>query len=77
MINVLITLGEPICKKIKQIYFPDEQWSKSCYTQVAKKYTELKQLARKVFVQKTDEELLKILSKFSERDIEDMFKDFS
>jgi hypothetical protein len=40
-----ISLGEPICIKLKQIYYPETNWFQ-CYKDVGKKFTELKKKAR-------------------------------
>lgn len=67
-----ITLGEPICIKIKQIYFSDVPWHK-CYRQVADKFTVFKRILRKFYSIINNVELLKKTLQFSEKDIMDVF----
>ena len=68
----IINLGEPICEKIKQIYFPVAPHS-GCYNEIGAKFTDLKKIARKFFSGKTEKEMLIELGRFSKEDIEDMF----
>lgn len=70
----MVALSEPVCVKIKQLYFPDATWFE-CYRRVAKKFTEVKAKARKYLVGKTEKEMLKELRNFSTTDIEDMMDD--
>ena len=43
-----IILGEPICKRLKEIYFSDISWPK-CSRQIANKFTLLKKVMRKIY----------------------------
>lgn len=70
----MVAFSEPICIKIKQLYFPDTTWFE-CYRRVATKFTDVKRKARKMLVGKTEEEMLKELRNFSTTDIEDMMDD--
>ena len=70
----LVALSEPICIKIKQLYFPDTSWFE-CYRKVAAKFTEVKRKARKCLPQMNEKEMLKELRNFSTTDIEDMMDD--
>lgn len=70
----LVALSEPICIKIKQLYFPDTAWSE-CYRKVATKFTEVKRKARTMLVGMNEKEMLKELRNFSTTDIEDMMDD--
>lgn len=65
-----ITLAETICEKLKQIYFHNVPWSE-CYKQVELKFTKLKLLARKVYGNKTERDMLSELTKYSMEDIKD------
>jgi hypothetical protein len=67
-----ITLGEPICEKIKQLYYNDRPWIE-CYKDVAKIFTELKRRAHLFYVDKNRVEVLKELSKYCHQDIKDVF----
>jgi hypothetical protein len=76
-IRRLIILGEPICEKLKLIYFPDKKWPK-CYKDVAKKFSHLKAITRKFYsydIKSSDNELemLRKLIKYSEQDIIEAF----
>ncbi len=68
-----IMLGEPVCRKIKEIYFADETWF-SCYRRVGDKFTELKRIARKFYGDKDEALLLEELKKYSTKDIQDCFE---
>jgi len=67
-----ITLGEPICIKIKQMYFSEIPWPK-CYREVAEKLTLLKKILRKFYNTIDNVEVLKKAIKFTEEDIKDVF----
>lgn len=67
-----ITLGEPICIKIKEIFYPNIPWP-DCYRKVADKFTELKHIARKFYAGKDIIEILQELNKYNQEDIADMF----
>ena len=69
-----ITLGEPICIQLKQMYFPETPWPE-CYRQIADRLTELKKIARKFYVGKDNCEILKEIIKYSDDDIREMFED--
>lgn len=60
-----------MCEKLKNIYFNDIHWS-DCYKNVAVKFTELKEKARKFYVEKQEIEILKELCKYNEQDLIDM-----
>jgi hypothetical protein len=66
-----ILLGEAICEKLKYIYHTDEHWSK-CYIQIAKRFTDLKRIARKFYCDKDEIGMLQELVKYSDKDIQDM-----
>jgi len=63
-----ITLGETVCAKLKIMYFKDTHWSK-CVDDVAKKFTQLKAIARKFYIDKSELEMLKEISRYSKEDI--------
>ena len=67
-----ITLGETVCRKLKDIYFSEMPWI-SCYRDVAIKLTELKRLAKAFYADKNDLEVLKELIKYSDTDIVEAF----
>lgn len=64
--------GETLCEMLKVIYFKDIHWS-DCYKLVAKKFTDLKQIAKKFYTDKDDLAILRELNKYSTKDIQDMF----
>ena len=68
----VINLGEPICEKIKQIYFPVIPHS-ACYKAVAAKFDDLKKRARRYYPDMSQKEMLIELIKYSKEDIEEMF----
>jgi hypothetical protein len=63
-----IELGSTICSKLKQIYHPNEKWA-DCYKKVGALLTIMKKNARKFYIDKTDEEILKDLNKYTNDDI--------
>lgn len=65
-----VVLGEMVCSKLKNIYFSNIPWIK-CHQDVAIKFTNLKDAARKFYKEKTEIEMLTELSKFSREDIQD------
>ena len=67
-----ITLGETVCRKLKDIYFNDDLWIDS-YRGVAIKLSELKRIAKDFYVDKNDVEALKELIKYSDTDIVEAF----
>lgn len=67
-----IILGETVCEKLKALYFEKTPWQ-DCYKAVARKFSELKVIARKFYVDKTELEMLKELSRYTAKDIEDAF----
>ena len=68
-----INLGESICRRIKQAYYPHVAWPE-CYQQVAKDFTELKKIARKFFSTEDEQGMLKQLTRFQEEDIAEMME---
>ena len=68
-----IMLGSPICQKLKMIYHVQSEWNE-CYKEVAQKFTSLKQIMRKFYIDKTDIELLQELNKYSLEDLKDIFQ---
>ena len=67
-----ITLGETVCRKLKDIYFSEMPWI-SCYRDVAIKLTELKRLAKAFYADKNDLEVLKEFIKYNNMDILEVF----
>jgi hypothetical protein len=67
-----ITLGEPVCAKLKDIYFSAKEWH-ACYRDVAAKFNEFKNIARKFYSGKSDKEMLTELVKYTKEDIIDAF----
>ena len=68
-----VTLGEPICIKLKQIYFAEQKWA-ACYRQVGAKFTALKQQARKFYPGKKDHEMLMEIIKYTNEDIVELME---
>ncbi len=68
----VIELGSIVCWKLKQIYHPNDKWA-DCYKSIAEKLTCLKKIGRKCFLDKTEEEMLIELGRWSKEDIEEMF----
>jgi predicted nuclease of restriction endonuclease-like RecB superfamily len=67
-----IELGSTICSKLKQIYYPNDKWA-DCYKKVGEILVDLKKIARKFFSDKSEEEILIQLGRFTLEDIQDMF----
>lgn len=67
-----INLGATVCEKIKEIYFKDQAWI-GCYKNIVLKFTQLKEIMRKFYTDKTDKEILQELIKYNNKDIEDIF----
>jgi len=65
-----ITLGENVCEKIKDIYYPNEDWSK-VLNEVAKKYYKLKILIQVSMKQQNEIEVLKLINYMDDNDIRD------
>jgi len=63
-----ITLGEPICVKLKQIFFATKSWPE-CKQDLPKLFSKLKTVARKYY--KNEVEMLESLNKYTEQDIRD------
>lgn len=68
----MVTFGETVCEKLKIIYFEKQSW-KECHQEVVDKFTQLKKIARKFYVGKSELEMLQELSRFSFQDLEDAF----
>jgi hypothetical protein len=68
-----ITLGEPICEKIKNIYHANKSWQ-ACYKQVSEKFTILKRLMRKIYPDKDILELLREINKFDTMSYQEIFE---
>lgn len=66
----LISLGAKICSTIKHIYFRQTEWV-YCYRQIAVMLSHLKKEAKKFYSDKTEEEILEILTTYSHEDIKD------
>jgi hypothetical protein len=67
-----ITLGEPVCGKLRDIYFRDIPWV-DCHNDVIQKFTALKMIVSKFYSDKVLVEALKELVRYSEQDIIDVF----
>lgn len=67
-----ITLGETVCRKLKDIYFKDQAWP-DCYKEVAEKFTELRHIVKKFYGYETTLEICKELIKYSDEDIIEAF----
>ncbi len=67
-----ITLGETICRKIKDIYFPGVRWP-DCYQDVAGKFTLFKNILRKIYPEKDILEILTSVQRFDTLDIQEVF----
>lgn len=63
-----IDLGSTICKKIKNIYYPDQKWGDS-YKLVAQKFAELKKILKSYYFDDDKIEFLKKLTQYSQEDI--------
>jgi hypothetical protein len=66
-----ITLGETVCEKLRSIYHPSVPWVE-CHNSVSQRYGALKAKARKLYVDKSEIEVLMELAKYSEADIKDL-----
>jgi hypothetical protein len=62
-----------VCEKLKVIYFKDLPWV-DCYKSIAQRFTELKSIARKFYMDKNEFEILQELSKYTERGISEAFE---
>lgn len=72
--NEQVVLGEQVCIKLKQIYWPDKTWDES-YRDVAGKLTLLKQKARLLLKHMDEVEMLKTLRGFGHDDIKEVCDD--
>lgn len=68
-----VALGEQICIKLKQLYYP-EATNFDSYRSVAGKLTELKKKARLVLTHMTEIEILKQLRNFTTEDIKELIE---
>ena len=66
-----ITLGEYICETLKRIYCPETCWGE-CHKDIAQRFTELKNKARKFYVDKSEIEILQELCRYRADNIEEM-----
>ena len=69
----LMSLGEPVCLTLKNIYFTDRTWF-SCYLEVAVKLIELKKYAREFYKDQDDLEMLQQLGKLSNSALKAFFE---
>lgn len=67
-----ITLGETICKIIKEVFYKDIPWP-SCYRQVADKFTIFKKILREFHNEKDNVKILKQVQHFKEKDVMEVF----
>lgn len=72
-LNQEVELGALVCKKLKVIYFNETPWV-SCYRDVADKFTALKAIARKFYINKSNIEIINELLKYNDQDILDAFE---
>ncbi len=68
-----IELGARVCKKLKDIYFNEKSWV-DCHHEVAKRFTNLKQIAKKFYGDKEELEVLHELAKYTDDGIRDAFE---
>lgn len=68
----MVTLGETVCAKLRDIYFANIPWI-DCHTDVAARFTHLKIIARNFYTDKSEHEMLIELNKYSQQDILDAF----
>lgn len=68
-----IALGTPICEKLYEIYFYESKWP-DCYRDVARKYSDLKSIAKKFYVGKDRYWIAKELIGYTNQDIIEAFK---
>jgi hypothetical protein len=68
-----IILGSTISEKLKAIYHTDTHWSE-CYQEVAKMFSGLKTGARKFYSDKSELDILKELTRYSQDDIKEMYE---
>jgi hypothetical protein len=68
-----ITLGATVCERLKGIYFKEIAWPE-CYRILSGKFSILKSIARKFYVDKNNIEVLNELIKYKDQDIIDAFE---
>jgi len=66
-----ITLGEPICQKLREIYYPEFAWI-DCYKLIAIRFSKLKNIAKNFYCDKNERYILSELTRYSEQDIKDV-----
>jgi hypothetical protein len=64
-----------VCKKLRDIYYPDKKWAE-CYGEVAMKFSLIKKIAKKFYSHMNDREILSELNKYSNCDIEEAIGTF-
>ena len=74
--NQEITLAEPVCVKLKHIYFDGMNWIE-CYRNVASRLTQLKSIVSRLYPDKTRVQVLQEIIKYTNDDIIDAFELFS
>ncbi len=67
-----IEIGSGICTKLKKIFFDGNEWADVCH-KVSDKFTVMKKIYRELFPNQTDLEMLKMLSRYSLQDLEEIF----
>lgn len=68
-----ITLGIPVCVKLKAIYFRDAPWAE-CYRDVAAKLSQLKAILKQFYGEKTTVEVMKELLMYNDQGIMEAFE---
>ena len=71
--DVRIELGARVITQLKALYWPNDKWCVKISNYLSKRLSELKIRVKPYYPDLDDEELLKVLSKYSTDDIEDAF----
>lgn len=67
-----ITIGEPVCSKLRDIYFSDRPWI-DCHRDVSVKWKALKEIAIRFYADRPRIDALRALITYNDKDIRDAF----
>ena len=70
-VQQIITLGETVCRKLRNIYYREIPWIE-CHKLVAEKYSYLKKQAFKFYGDKDELDVCKELAKYLPAEIEEL-----
>lgn len=74
MIHPEIVVGEELARKVKRVFFAEQEWDGKVAQQVAKRMTQVKRLARKIFPSKEGVELIREIVKLDDQGLIDILE---